>query len=89
MALAAHLRALFKRDAASSGRFRVYLFVRPDNARELAERASAAHLRGKERDVVRAQRLELAARRLEPARLHSDARAAERARVVFALDAVD
>src|SRR5205085_11314424 len=61
----------------------------PDGARELAERAGAAHLRGEERDAADAQGFELASERLEPARLHPCARAAEGAGAVLALDAVD
>src|SRR5437763_13590432 len=61
----------------------------PDGARELAERSGPAHLFGEERDAADAQSLELAFERLEPARLHARAGAAEGAGGVLALDAVD
>src|SRR5919199_6132453 len=65
------------------------LRIHPDGARELAQARRAAHLAGEERDAARAQRLELARERAEPARLHASARAAEVAGGVLALDAVD
>src|SRR5919199_185076 len=64
-------------------------FVRPNGARELAQRCGAAHLRGEERDAADAQSFKLSFERAEPALLHPCARAAEGAAPVPALDAVD
>src|ERR1044072_4579882 len=65
------------------------LCLSPRDARELAERPRAAHFVGEGWYVMLPKRLDLAAERVEPRRLHRDTRAAEGAARVLVLDAVD